>query len=101
MLPEEREAFFKEKLFAMYDECKKYLVPKTKYYMMMSYLKMASEDPHKKVRQNYYILSKLEILLCGDVEKLIKKRAESNVQSLYYMTIEDTIDIIKRAQVCL
>ena len=79
MLPEEREACFKEKLFAMYDECKKYLIPKTKYYMMMSDLKMASEDPHKKVRQNYYLLSKYEILLCGDVEKLIKRIADSSV----------------------
>ena len=60
MLPEEREAgFFKEKLFAMYDECKKYVIPKTKYYMMRSDLKMASEDPHKKLRQNYYLLSKV------------------------------------------
>ena len=46
MLPKEREAIFKENLFAMYDECKTYLIPKTKYYMMMSDLKMASEDPH-------------------------------------------------------
>ena len=37
MLP---EALFKEKLFAMYDECKKYQIPKTKYYMMISDLKM-------------------------------------------------------------
>ena len=40
----------------MYDECKKYLIPKTKYYMMMSDLKIASKDPHKKVSQNYYLL---------------------------------------------
>ena len=65
--------------------------------MMMSDLKMASEDPHKKVRQNYYLLSKFEILLCGDVEKIIKQRADSSVPPLYYVTIEDTFDIIKRA----
>ena len=35
----------------MYDEYKKYLIPKMNYYMMMSDLKMASEDPHIKVRQ--------------------------------------------------
>ena len=81
----------------MYDECKKYLIPKTKYYMMMSDLKIASEDPHKKVRQNYYLLSKFEIVLCGDVVKLIEKRADSSVPPLYYVTIEDTFDIIKRA----
>ena len=58
MLPEEREAFFKEKLFVMYDECKKYLIRKTKYYTMVSDLKMASEDTNTKVMQNYYLLSK-------------------------------------------
>ena len=68
----------------MYDECKKYLTPKTKYYMMMSDLNMASEDPHKKVRKNYYMLSKFEILLCGDVEKLIK-REQIPVYHLYIM----------------
>ena len=36
------------------------------------------------------------MLLCGDVEKLIKKRADSSVPPLYYVTIEDTFDIIKR-----
>ena len=77
----------------MYDECKNYLIPNTKYYMMLSDLKMASEDPHKQVRQNYYLLSKLEILLCGDVEK--QKRADSSVPPLYYVTIDDTFDIIK------
>ena len=50
-------------------------------------LKMASEDPYKKVRQNYYLLSKLEILLCSDIEKLIKKRADSSVPPLYYVTL--------------
>ena len=67
-------AFFKEKLFAMYDECKKYLIPKTKYYTMVSDLKMASDDTHTKARQNYYLLSKFEILLCGDVESYKKER---------------------------
>ena len=36
------------------------------------------------------------MLLCGDVEKLIKKRADSSVPPLYCVTIEDTFDIIKR-----
>ena len=83
MLPEERKVFFKEKLLAMYDECKKYLIPKTKYYTMVSDLKMASEDTHTKARQNYYLLSKFEILLCGDVEKVIKKRDDYSVPPLY------------------
>ena len=63
----------------------------------MSDLKMASEDPHENVRQNYYLLLKVEIVFCGYVEKRIKKRADSSVPHLYYVTIEDTFDIIKRA----
>ena len=86
--------FFKKKQFAMYDECQNYLIPKTKYYIMVIDLKIASDDPHKHVRQNYYLLSKYEILLCGDVEKLIKKIADSSVLLLYYVTIEDTFDIL-------
>src|ERR1700729_3980893 len=97
MLPEERKAIFREKLFAMYEECQKYLIPKMKYYTMMSDLKTASEDTRTKVRRDYYLLSKFDILLCGDVEKIINKREDSSEPPLYYVTIEDTFDIIKRA----
>ena len=67
----------------MYDKCKNYLIPKMKYYMMLSDLKMASEDPHKQVRQNYYLLSKFEILLGRDVEK--HKKEQIPVYHLYIM----------------
>lgn len=97
MLPEEKEAFFTEKLFAMYEGCQKYLIPKSKYCTMISDLKMTSEDAHSKTRRNYYLLAKFEILLCGDVEKLIKKRENSTEPPLFYVTIEDTFDIINRA----
>jgi len=36
---------------------------------------------------------------CGDVEKLIKKRADSTTAPLYYAHIDDIYDIIKRAHV--
>ncbi|XP_052792275.1 KRAB-A domain-containing protein 2-like [Mya arenaria] len=42
---------------------------------------------------------KYEILQCGDVEKLIKKRTHPEESPLYYVTIEDTFDVIKRAHI--
>ncbi|XP_052791955.1 KRAB-A domain-containing protein 2-like [Mya arenaria] len=40
-----------------------------------------------------------EIIQCGDVEKLIKKRTHPEESPLYYVTIEDTFDVIKRAHI--
>ena len=40
-----------------------------------------------------------EILQCGDVGKLIKKRTHMDDSPLYYVTLEDTFDVIKRAHV--
>jgi len=38
-----------------------------------------------------------EVLQCGDVEKLIKKRTAPEDPPVYYVCIEDMYDIIKRA----
>ena len=48
--------------------------------------------------KNVYI-QKFEILQCGDVENLIKKRLTEEDIHLYYVSIEDTFDIIKRAHI--
>ena len=40
-----------------------------------------------------------EILQCGDIEKLIKRRLEPDDDPVYYVSIEDTYDAIKRAHV--
>ena len=46
------------------------------------------------------LIFRYEILLGGDMEMLKKKRSETNATDppLYYVTIEDTFDIIKSAQ---
>ena len=36
---------------------------------------------------------------CGDVEKLIKKRISQDEEPIYYASIEDTYDIVKRAHI--
>ena len=47
----------------------------------------------------FSISFRYEVLQCGDVEKLIKKRATAEEPTLYYVSIEDTYDIIKRAHI--
>jgi hypothetical protein len=38
-----------------------------------------------------------EVLLCGDIERLIKKREKLDDPVLYYVTIEETFGVINRA----
>ncbi|XP_041378019.1 KRAB-A domain-containing protein 2-like [Gigantopelta aegis] len=63
----------------------------------MDQLKKISVDPRKKTHHEYYLMSKFEILQCGDVEKLVKKSQTDEDTPLYYVSIEDTFDVIKRA----
>ena len=69
------------------------------YYTTIEALKSASNVSTKKSRQQYYILKKYEILKCGTVEKLIKKRKSTEDRPIYYITIEDTYDIISKAHI--
>ena len=45
------------------------------------------------------MITRYEVLQCGDVVKLIRKRKEATDSPIYYATIEDTYDIIKRAHI--
>ena len=36
---------------------------------------------------------------CGDIEKLIKKRFSPDESPMYYVSIEDTYDVIKSAHI--
>ncbi|XP_070182237.1 KRAB-A domain-containing protein 2-like [Littorina saxatilis] len=41
-----------------------------------------------------------EVLKCGDIERLVQKRTDTTEESiLYYATLEETYDIVKRAHV--
>ena len=93
------EMEFRDKLYEKYSECQKYFIPKEVYYTTIEALKSASNVSTKKSRQQYYILKKYEILKCGTVEKLIKKRKSTEDRPIYYITIEDTYDIISKAHI--
>ena len=93
------ETKFKEALLKKYSQCAKYLFPKELYYKTIDDLKTAAEVSTTKSRHQYYILKKYEVLKCGDVEKLIKKRKSLEDRPVSYTTIEDTYDIINKARI--
>ncbi|XP_041347189.1 KRAB-A domain-containing protein 2-like, partial [Gigantopelta aegis] len=54
--------------------------------------------PPKKSPSQFYLLKKYELLQCGDVQKLIRKKLNQE-HPLYFATIEETFDIIKRTYI--
>ncbi|KAK6181585.1 hypothetical protein SNE40_009410 [Patella caerulea] len=96
-MAESYENQFNAELFKKYEICKKILIPKEVYFTMIENIKAAAGAGGTKNRHGYYLLSKFEILQCGDVEKLIKKRATQDEDPVYYVCIEDTYDVVKRA----
>ncbi|XP_066970659.1 transcription activator GAGA-like isoform X6 [Macrobrachium rosenbergii] len=93
------EAEFKKRLFDKYAQCQKCLIPKEVYYKTIEDMKTVAQVSTTKSRHHYYILKKYEVLSCGDVEKLIKKRQSPEDRPIYYATIEDTYDIISKAHI--
>ena len=93
------EMEFRGKLFEKYSECQKYLIPRKVYYETIEDLKTMTKVSTSKSRHQYYILKKYDVLTCGDVEKLIKKKKSPEDHPVYYATIEDTYDIISKAHI--
>ncbi|XP_068220838.1 KRAB-A domain-containing protein 2-like [Palaemon carinicauda] len=98
-MSESIELKFREDLLSRYEKCSKYLIPKDAYFQMIEDIHRASERKNTKSRHEYYLLSKYEVLQCGDLEKIIKKRQTLDETPGYYVSIEDTFDIVKRAHV--
>ncbi|XP_068229435.1 KRAB-A domain-containing protein 2-like [Palaemon carinicauda] len=93
------ELKFREELLSKYEKCSKYLIPKDAYFQMIEDIHRGSERKNTKSRHECYLLSKYEVLQRGDVEKIIKKRQTLDETPVYYVSIEDTFDIVKRAHV--
>ncbi|XP_047497850.1 KRAB-A domain-containing protein 2-like [Penaeus chinensis] len=64
-----------------YQQCPKYMMPKNVYYNTIEELKTAAQNLSSKSRHRYYIL----------------QNSSDQESRVYYVTIEDTYDIIKRA----
>ena len=84
------ETEFRNKLYEIHSKCQKHLIPKDVYYKTIEDLKTVTEVSTSKSRHQYYILNKYEVLTCGDVEKLTKKRKSPEDRPIYYANIEDT-----------
>ena len=73
------------------------LITQEEYFNLVEELKVAASRDKSKTRRQYYILQRYEVLQCGDVEKLIKKRNEANgeEQTVYYAHTNELYDIVK------
>ena len=58
----------------------------------------AIDKSGKKTPHEYYLLKKYEVLKCGDVFKLMRRR-NANEDPIYFATWEDMYDIIKHAHI--
>ena len=74
---------FKRDLFKKYEACKKVYIPKEEYFVIIDQLKMISVDTKKKTHHEHYLISKFEILQCGDVEKAANRRRHTFVLCFY------------------
>src|SRR6218665_1810647 len=93
------EAQFKHQLLEKYNLTQKSaLMKKDEYFMVIDELKNASQAAVQTPRQ-YYILKKFSILLCGDVEKLVRKSTDPASDKVYYAHMDDMYDIIRRPHI--
>jgi len=78
------------------------LLKKDEYFSLIEELKNAVGVKSQTPRQ-YYILKKYEIMQCGDVEKLVEKKADSSGSSdtVYYAHVDEMYDIINRKHIQL
>ena len=91
----EVEIEFRQELYKQFEGNKRVLIPKEDYCKTISELKEVSSCS-KKTSHQYYLLKKYEILKCGDVEKLIRKRQDQDETPVYFVMIEEIFDVIKR-----
>ena len=90
---------FKSELYKRYNAGARHLIPKEKYFTTINDVKVAAAQRKDKSRYQYYILTRYEVLECGDVEKLIRRRKTPDDPIKYFITIEDTFDALKRAHI--
>ena len=99
MMAEIIELKFCNNHYEKYKKCPKNLIPMAMYYKTIEDLKATSVSLKTKSRYKYYLLHKYEIFDCGNVQKHIKKRQTSEEPPVYYASIEDTFDIIKKPHI--
>lgn len=91
---------FKQKIAQLHaSEKKSVLISKDDYFDLVDEVKEAANVTGSKTWRQYYLLKRYQILLCGDVEKLIRKRKDDGDDIIYFAHNDDLYDIIKRVHV--
>lgn len=73
------------------------MIPKEIYHETIEESKTLEQNVASKFRQDYYILNRYKVIQCSDGEKVIKKINFEENLPIYYVRIEETYDVIKRA----
>ena len=98
--PMANEMKFMQILKEKFQTTNKNLLSRSIYEKTIDELKCASLlVGKKKTRRQYQLLQKYEILECGDVEKLIRKRESPLSSPVYFVHIEETYGVISRAHI--
>ncbi|XP_070188954.1 KRAB-A domain-containing protein 2-like [Littorina saxatilis] len=98
--PSNMENRFTEELFKIKYAGKCYnLFGKAEYSKMLQDVKTAAVSKESKNQHDYHILRKYEVLQCGPVEKLIKKREHAEETPMYFVTIEETFDVLRASHI--
>src|ERR1700733_14542578 len=95
------ETQFKEKLLQLHTgENKFVLIPKEEYFTLVDEVKEAKKVTEtSKTWRQYYILKRYQILLCGAIEKLIRKKKDEEDEVIYFAHKDELFDILKRVHV--
>ena len=92
------EEQFKQKVAQLYaSDRKTAMITKEEYFSLVDEVKEAGNvSGTSKTWRQYYILKRYQILQCGDVEKLIRKKKDDGDNAVYFAHNDDLFDIIKR-----
>ena len=93
---------FKDELFKIYenkqDTKKSQLLTKSDYENFLTEILEAKLAIQKTNRQRL-VLKKYDVLVCGDVQKVIKKQNSDTDEIKYYVPLEQMFDVITRAHI--
>ena len=95
----EHQDTFRERafLFKTYEDSKRVLIPKEYGKSIREPLEAVSVS--KKTSHQYYLLKKYEVLQCGDSDRLIGRREHTDEAPLYFVSVEETFDVVKRVHI--
>lgn len=97
----ETESKFTTELFkalnSKKDGVKSMLMSREKYVQLLNEIKEAKNQKSVKTNHQYGLLRKYDVLTCGDVEKIIRRKHMDNDTTLYFVPVEDMYEVIKRA----